>query len=274
MAGKEDRVHGYNPKYRNVENSAENPQFAAFSLERAKPLKFEYHLAVQRERDPTRPLAYANDHQGHIVPQGLMNRVLDRLMLEMSKACNTRDEVAAYITNHAAWMKPALDYGEFFNVLPGFFRFDAVHIDGNDERAEMRLGWLFSIITWNPVNICRAPQDQDRGNYPGERLDLEVRKYLGKYPEKCDGAWLAALLRLPAEPANSDILDYLKVTTHTLTAQQSNANGYYAFPWELTRDRSKLVPLGNDDGPAGAVQPAAAASEAADQPEAAAQSAP
>lgn len=188
------------------------------------------------------------DHQGHIVPQGMMNRILNPIMLHMSECCNSEAEVRIYIQapqHRAQWLEPALDYGEHFGIP--LFEFNTIHQPGCLPKAENRLGELFSIVTWNPINICRAPQDPFRGNYPNEHLDDQVRRQLlayrhSPYPswrtglndclqDALDGTWLDALANVPGEFSEIKVRAYLDVATATLTRQRNKPLGYYRFPW-------------------------------------------
>ena len=51
---------------------------------------------------------------------------------------------------------------------------EAIFVDPAGGDVEERLGGYFSVINWNPVNICRAPSDNHRNNYPANGPDNVV----------------------------------------------------------------------------------------------------
>lgn len=245
MAGNNDRIHGYSPHY---QNQVLNPQFNSFVMQRRRPLPFVYSK-VELPGVSLGESRYGTvDHQGHIVPQGMMNRILNPVMLDMSELCDNALDVLRYIRHpphRAQWLEPALDYGKHFNMP--LFDFDTSHLPSSLPRAEARLGGLFSVVTWNPINICRAPEDHTRGNYPGENLDDQVRRQLLAYRNSphptwrtslnnslqsaLDGTWLDALANLSGEPSEDELRAYLSVATATLVQQHNKPLGYYRFLW-------------------------------------------
>lgn len=236
MAGNNDRIHGNNTLYRVNDAVHDNLQFQSFEVvmkgNRASVEKFVNRVVVQNPA-AAQPVL---DHQGHIVPQGIMNIVLDPLMIAISGACNSAGEVNAYIqdaAHHAQWLAPVVAYAASVQINP----FDFDHAPGLPANAladaEARLGDLFSIITWNPVNICRAPEDERRANYPGNVLDAVVLARLNAHPAGVDPQWLAAVNALAAiaQPTPDNIRTYLAASTAALPAQQHAPTGYYSFPW-------------------------------------------
>lgn len=249
MAGNNDRIHGHNHHYQNL---VENVQFNSFVKEGRRISPFAYaSIALMKVDAGEASIAMTKvdvgesrygtlDHQGHIVPQGMMNRILDPIMLEMSEVCDNESHVLRYIQHpphKAQWLKPALDYGKHFGMP--LFDFDIRHLAGSLPKAEDRLGGLFSIVTWNPINICRAPEDRVRGNYPGESLDDKVRQQLLAYRNSLcptwlnalDSTWLTALTKLPGQPSEDQVRAYLDAATATLAQQRDKPLGYYRFPW-------------------------------------------
>ena len=249
MAGADNnRVHAYNPVYRHPGIAGVAPRFASFPMNVAgglpNPGGFINGLVAQVP-PPIAPLAIRFDHQGHIVPQNMMNIVLDGMMLEMSNVCANAAQVNTYIAHaphNAAWMADAVAYGNAFGMP--MFDFSVPLILNNLANAEARLGNLFSIFTWNPVNICRAPGDIYRNGVPGENIDAPVLAWLNLHPAGVNTAWLAAvnvLAALPA-PTPAQIRTYLAACTATLPAQQVAATGYYSFPWRVGPGAAGLIP--------------------------------
>lgn len=109
-------------------------------------------------------------------------------------------------------------------------------IQNNLANAESRVGDLFSIVTWNPVNICRAPSDAQRGGIPGENIDRQVVGWLNANQGSVNAQWLAALNVLDQLQVRTvaDIRTYLAACTATLPGQQGAQGaptGYYRFNW-------------------------------------------
>jgi hypothetical protein len=231
MAGNQDRIHGYNTLYQVNDAVHNNLQFQSFEVvmkgQRQSVDKFVNRVVVQN------PVAAQPvlDHQGHVVPQGLMNTVLDPLMIAMSAACHSAADVNVYIANaahNAVWLAPAVAYAVNRNIdVFDFSEPDA----GTLATAEARLGDLFSLITWNPVNICRAPDDVHRNGVPGNAIDHAVIAWLNQ--AGVSAAWLAAVnvLAAIAAPTPADVRTYLTASTATLEGQQAQPTGYYSFAW-------------------------------------------
>jgi len=223
MAGNNNRVHGYNPLY---QNPGPIPNFASFDMG-ANPGPFINRPVAQV------PAPTVFDHQGHIVSQQTMNLVLNDMMIEMSDVCDSAADVNVYIAHpphNAGWMADAVNYGNAFNIP--MFDFTLPNTLAN---AEDRVGNLFSIVTWNPVNICRAPSDDYRNGVPGNDLDALVLAWLNANPGGVDAAWLAALNVLNAAgaaPTIPQVRAYLAASTATLPGQQLAATGYYSFLWQ------------------------------------------
>jgi len=219
MAGNNDRIHGYNAIYRTAD-----VQINFFS--------FELNQAGRPQNFINRPVAIigggpaALDHQGHIVPQNTLNLVLNPRMADMAAACHDLNQTIDYIAAGPAWMQAVYDYGD--EIGAPMFDFD----EGDPED---RLGGFFSIVTWNPINICRAPDDARRGGAPGDNIDQQVVDYLAAHqvPQGVVPAWLASLNNLIPNPANVVLIeDYITECSNTLAAQLAGGIGYYAFPWQ------------------------------------------
>lgn len=236
MAGTNDRVHGYNSLYRANDDS----RFASFVLANGHPKNFIYRKVEGVNKF---------DHQGHIIPQNIMNLVLNDMMIEMSDVCDNANDVLVYINHpphNAAWLAPAYEYGvalgiPMFEWGRGPKESETLDID----YAEDRVGGLFSIVTWNPVNICRAPADDCRNGVPGNTIDTAVLAYLSTNDIGVNPGWLQAAQTLSQAVqllTLNSVRAYLAACTSTLTAQLTTATGYYAFPWHAGKGDVGLVP--------------------------------
>ncbi len=220
MAGNNDRIHGYNAIYR---NDAQGLNYYSFNWLNNRPTAFiNRPVAIIGGGDP------ALDHQGHIVPQSMLNLVLDPLMQQMAAQCDDMNDVVNFIAANAAqypWLNDVYQYGLAINA-PMF--------DFDEDDPEDRVGGFFSIVTWNPINICRAPDDNRRNGYPGNNIDAEVVAYINANPPaNIIAAWLASLNVINgANPVTAAIInDYIGACSDTLIGQLHNCNGYYSFPW-------------------------------------------
>lgn len=216
MAGDDSRIHGYNAVYR----TQQPVKFHSFELDnKNKPKNFIYQKITIDGLG-----AVVDDHQGHIVPQNTLNLVLNPLMKDMAKNCNTISQVENFIKN--SWMQSVYDYGK--KIGAPMFIFD-------DHDPETKVGGFFSIVTWNPVNICRAPEDKNRGGIPGETIDTQVEQYLANHQadQGVNAAWLSSLQSLMKDSKNVDkIKDYITKCSDTLSGQVNKGIGYYSFPWK------------------------------------------
>ncbi|EGW23239.1 hypothetical protein [Methylobacter tundripaludum] len=228
MAGNTDNIHGWNPLYRN-RNVDPGNNFDSFGFNYGRPGNFNYRRVTGIQ---------VYDHQGHIVPQNMLNIVLDPLMIAMSEACNNAGDVVNFINNQIParpWLQQVLNY---VNALPiaapeaAFFDWGTPVILNNAVNAETRVGGFFSIMTWNPVNICRAPVDAQRGNYPGNAVDVQVFTYLDAN-NSADPACLTAIQNIINIPNNAAAIEtFLSACSATLAAQLIAGAGFYAFPWK------------------------------------------
>ncbi|MBE9042159.1 hypothetical protein IQ235_15370 [Oscillatoriales cyanobacterium LEGE 11467] len=209
MAGNNSRIHGYN---RNVYGDRQkNSKFQAFDWEEKRPSKFLF-----KSVEGSNPVV--EDHQGHIVPQGMLNLVLDPLSRRVTSYTQLR-EIKKNEKKQYPWINNVLSYLEKIT----------------DNKNNYTVDNFFSIVTWNPVNICRAPSDNKRNGYPGEKIDKQVidslkliieSKYLKDY-------WLPSLEKLKSakKPDVEVINEYITTCSSTLSRQLENPLGYYAFPW-------------------------------------------
>jgi hypothetical protein len=116
--------------------------------------------------------------------------------------CDSPAHVNTYIAHpphNAAWLAPAVAYGNALGIP--MFNIVIPMVLNNATNAEARVGNLFSIVTWNPVNICRAPDDIYRNGVPGTNLDYLVLNYLRATPAAAaNPAWMAAATTLAQPP--------------------------------------------------------------------------
>lgn len=213
MAGNNDRIYSYNPVYC---NSIGPERF--YSFERRNGQFINRPVEIINPGDP------ALDHQGHIVPQNILNEVLDATMDYMYTHCPTVESAVDYVTHNAPWMLDTYNYGLRLNI--NMFDYD-------EDDPEDRFGTFFSIVTWNPVNLCRAPSDDRRGGYPVNNIDLQVANYLRAHQmeQGVDPDWMAALDDVIANASVENITNYLNACCATLDYQLTNGIGYYQFPW-------------------------------------------
>ena len=234
MAGINSRVHGYNPIYRNQHGAQNLHSFDLGQGNAGGPGAF-----IFRQVNINGAMPAALDHQGHIIPQNVTDGVLDVVMALMAlPQIGNIQAVQAFIVAHNnqyPWLQPVFNYGTAMGI-PMF--------DFAENEAEARVGGFFSIVTWNPINICRAPTDDRRGipPFPGAGIDVPVQHYLTaqQAAQGVNQAWLQELTLLanaltpPVINPNAHIghiNDYITACSATLLGQQNAGIGYYSFPW-------------------------------------------
>lgn len=219
MAGNNDRIHGYNKIYRSGEVK---PNFDSFELmSNRRPDKFIYRPVNIVGGGTT-----AYDHQGHIVPQNMLNEILDPIQNTMAEQCSTLPQVEEFIrTSGKPWLQLIFNYADA--IKAPMFDFD-------ETDPENKVGNFFSIVTWNPINICRAPEDNRRKGIPGNTIDTQVKNYLDAHKDDqgVDTAWLASLSALISDPGKANIEKYIDACCNSLNNQLAHGIGYYAFPWQ------------------------------------------
>lgn len=222
MAGTNSRIHGYNVVYQNEKGL----NFHSFDLEKNGPSKF-----INNKVNIVGSGDYLYDHQGHIIPQGMLNRILDPLMTGMAN-CKDEKAVEVFIEKNKGtypWLQLVYEYGRDIKAPMFFF---------TQSDSEDKVGNFFAIVTWNPINICRAPEDAKRNKYPGENIDEQVAAYLGNSAHQSaqgvNKAWLKSLQTLINGTKNNDknINDYINECCKALAAQKKSGIGYYSFPWK------------------------------------------
>ena len=212
MAGDNDRIHGYNQAFYGL-----NTDFAlnnhSFGMENNRPTAFNNMQVLG---------AQVLDHQGHIIPQNMLNRVLDPVANAMA-ACETLEEVVAFINDQQIefpWLNTVLAYGN----ARGIPMFDF------EEEGQEKMDGFFSIITWNPINISRAPSDNDRGGYPGNEIDLQVRDRLAELPQ-VNADWLGHLDQVIQNPDQQNLNNYITSCSNSLNLAPDIVERYYRFEW-------------------------------------------
>ncbi|MFC3640931.1 hypothetical protein [Aquibium oceanicum] len=164
-------IHGYNPQYRDYGG---NGRFDAFDMHDIHPRPVRFHNELV-------PGTQLLDHQGHIVPQGNYTPRLMTIAAQVDHDLqnghgpyNLANANARLVHHHP---------GMNFQVVTTYIQNrlmaaggapEAIFVDGNGADVEERLGGYFSVINWNPANICRAPGDNHRNGYPGNGPDNAV----------------------------------------------------------------------------------------------------
>lgn len=217
--GDNDRIHGYNIQYR-----ADEGRFHSFGLTpQNRPTNFVLQQVEGAAQGTT-------DHQGHIVPQNILASVLAPLSAAMAAGIavheNSLEGLTAWIdTVEDAWsvqvFREVVHYGTE-NHMPMF------DFESND--ADTKFNGFFSIIMWNPVNICRAPADATRGGNPGNEIDGEV---LHQVRITMPAIVVEALDALVGAENDANKKAFVAACCSTLIGQLANGVGYYQFPWHL-----------------------------------------
>jgi hypothetical protein len=232
--GNYDNVHGWNPDFRDVQANGLAPRFHSFAWNNNgnRPDGFQ-SLVVAGPYTGNRAL----DHQGHIVPQNILNTVLSPIA-DLAYAARPNNLVA--LDNFLTQNYPQMNFGDITtyinNVLVANGAHPAIFVDTTGTDAEDYLGGYFSVIMWNPVNICRAPTDDRRGGAPGNTVDLQVINYMLNNVAAAGiqllPGMITAFQRMPATPVPADTEAFIAACNQSLVNQQANATGYYQFPWQ------------------------------------------
>jgi hypothetical protein len=169
--GLTDTIHGYNPQFRNTGNNLRFDAFEMHPHHPNRPDRFHFEVVLGTQ---------LLDHQGHVVPQNAyaprLNFIANQLDAAMQNA-GPYDLAAAdqYLTNNFG----NLHFHHVTNYIQNVLMAQGaaaqtIFVDPNGGNVEDRLGGYFSVINWNPVNISRAPSDNNRGGYPGNNPDNVV----------------------------------------------------------------------------------------------------
>lgn len=278
-------VHGYNPKYR-CEGTISGLAHQAFCKTNPRSRQFSQfnveHVSVVGPGSAN----YQNvtDHQGHIVPQNMLTGALEDVLNDMVRfkvnghGIQSKEDVRKYIcgcydehtrreleSSPYTFLKRVYNYGDYLEYKYGYDFLIYDNNQGTDLRGKLEN--LFSIIVWNPINICRAPKDSERGGEPSEEIDERVVNYLHSNIRNmiCNDqniktdelrhesyliakSWVQALTTLKNEPnpSNQHVRNYIKACCKTLSRllQHPEGLGFYKFPW-VVRDGA-LYPKGQD----------------------------
>jgi hypothetical protein len=222
--GDNNLIHGYNALYR-----AETGNFHSFeTVKKGSRGDVPSSFIFQPIKDTAGVLLISGggvtDHQGHIVPQNMLTTAIETAQTQLREA-NTAGTLATFLTANA-WMNAVVAYGTAIHAAS----FDLATIGIDD--------WLenfASIIMWNPINICRAPEDNKRLNVPGNTIDTKVHAYI-KAALTHNTAWMTALDALIANtvtPVPATLVTaYVAACSNTLAGQLTAGAGYYSFPWK------------------------------------------
>jgi len=164
-------IHGYNPQYR---DTGGNGRYDAFTMHDIHPRPVQFHNELV-------PGTQFLDHQGHIVPQ---NNYSPRLMaiatqIDHDMLNGHGPYNLANATTRLAHHYPTMNFQVVTTYIQGRLMAaggaaETIFVDPGGGDVEERLGGYFSVVNWNPVNICRAPSDNHRHNYPGNAPDNVV----------------------------------------------------------------------------------------------------
>lgn len=170
LIGDTNTIHGYNLQYQDVAGGGVG-RYAAFTMQHGRPVQFH--------NDPVHGVPGILDHQGHIVPQ---HNYAPRLLhiatlidneLRDGHGPYTLAQANARLVHHF----PGMNFQTVTNYIQQMINngvLATIFIDPNGGDVEERIGGYFSVINWNPVNICRAPSDNQRNGYPGQGADNAV----------------------------------------------------------------------------------------------------
>ncbi|WP_429930400.1 hypothetical protein [Agrobacterium vitis] len=107
----------------------------------------------------------------------------------------------------------------------------AIFVDPTENDPLERLNGYFSVINWNPVNICRAPDDNHRNNYPGNGPDNVVAAKLLTDPNNA-GITLDANYQGFLQANIGNLLGNVDNFITACNASLANAPiGFYKFGW-------------------------------------------
>ena len=237
--GQNDRIHGYNEIYR---NETDGSPFKSFELETKGTKKAPGKFLYAKVNVENAPETKVNDHQGHIVPQNMLgiviNEVGDAMLAVAQKEPQNLPKYLNTDPNDLKAYNPKLENIDL-TWLIAVWNYGAACPDmltqnpQDSEQAEFLVEEICSIVIWNPVNICRAPEDKNRGGYPKEQIDDEVKLYLIQHkanqpmPKNIDILGPLTVINETLDKVN----EYLAACSATLSEQLIRGLGYYKFPW-------------------------------------------
>jgi hypothetical protein len=233
MVGNYEQVHGWNPFFREPGANGRPQRFHCFSWVAASAAIFPTGGRPDNFNNLAVPGNYsapvALDHQGHIVPQNILDEVLDPIATQVFNQAPRPATLAALdLFLNAA--HPNLGFQHvtaYANHLIANGAPATLFVNPAASDIEEYVGGYFSIIMWNPVNICRAPTDGRRNDSPGNEIDFQV------IPRLAIGARLdAAFQAIPPNPAIPNINAFIAAINAELHDLHTVPAGYYQFPWK------------------------------------------
>jgi len=172
------------------------------------------------------------DHQGHIIPQNMIARMLipdhQKLLSTIGKNSGCPKQFAEHMKDN--WGQ--YHFSHFIDYNEGLLY--------TESTPREILSNVYSKIIWLPANICRAPEDEDRHDGgPKEKIDEEVLGALGNlnYP------MFDLLLKAKEFVSKDNYEGFMKVWKQLLAnAEQNKENRYYRFHWKKL-DNEKFKPI-------------------------------
>jgi len=232
--GTYEQVHGWNNNFRNIAANPLPNKFHAFNWHPHgnRPDNFN-NLVVAGPYTGNR----ANDHQGHIVPQNILHTVLDPIA--NAAFANAPANIAALnIFLNANYPNMGFQHVTDYinNVLVAQGAGPHLFVEPQGQDAEDYVGGYFSVIMWNPENICRAPVDARRGGAPGNAIDLQVINYLSINDNQpgidLSANMMHAFNNIPPAPNPAEVTAFIATMNAELANIQHHPRGYYQFSWE------------------------------------------
>lgn len=245
--GNTGNIHGWNPNFRDIQTNTNQPQFHAFDWNQLANHPDKFHNLTVNGNYTTPPILL--DHQGHIVPQNMLDLVLSPIANAVY-ALHPQPQDLTQLNAHLTGQYPNLNFGYVTQYIqnklitagvsnPTSFVQPGQVANPTPNDVEAYCGGYFSVIMWNPVNIARAPSDDYRGQYPKQQVDEQVLQYLISHSTQ-QGIQLSsqmnsAFTRMPSNPPINlnDIESFIASTNESLSHQSNNTlQGYYKFNWK------------------------------------------
>lgn len=219
-------IHGFNPLFQT--GIATAPQFQCFAMEDKGARKGISEFKFQK-----RAILNGNailDHQGHIIPQNILTAPLINIAkAAFEEKITNLDSLGKFLDDNYGGFDFKFVTAYIKNVLIKNGATEEWFIEEDAKEPLERYRGYFSVVVWNPVNICRAPEDHHRqGGAPGDKVDEEVLCFLKKNTTQ---------LGLPdgfvekANSAKADIPGFIAYCNSTLETMKTTPLGYYAFEW-------------------------------------------
>lgn len=221
-------LHGYNPLYRYVPDEHEG-RFAAFAMHAHRPRPERFHFEAVAGTQ-------LYDHQGHIVPQASYQPRLVQIADTVYQQLRTRPTYNLNdVNNLLTHLYPLLNFQSVTTYIIEHLQTggaeETLFVDPTGNDLEACLGGYFSVINWNPVNICRAPSDEYRNGQPGNNPDIQVVTKLLADPNDPGitlSASYQAFLQRNIGNLTGNIDDFITSSNASLGPV---AVGFYQFTW-------------------------------------------